>query len=283
MSDLPKIDPVSSEATASHIPSAALAIDDTSRPSDEEILRFEKSVKASHAEADLVGPPTGFDELAAEYQHGHSTAPAKISSLASTHSALRRTRRDGNCFYRAVAFRYCELITAAKKDDPAWATVVIRRMKDARKLVEEAGYDLHLLVDFAEMFEEAVESGDAAEAGGDGTVCWLRLVTAAVLKNHRDLFEAFILDSYPSLNDFIASQVEPMNIEADQPHIVAIATALGVDIRIGNLDASATTDGAINWHEISPLVPLDVPAGGKTPLQVELLFRPGHYDIIYPK
>ena len=40
-------------------------------------------------------------------------------------------------------------------------------------------------------------------------VCYLRLITAAILKRDRDIYEAFVLDSYPTIDLFVSHQVEP--------------------------------------------------------------------------
>ncbi|KAJ3165696.1 hypothetical protein HDU88_003889 [Geranomyces variabilis] len=253
------------------------------RPTDEQILSYERKIKEPESQAPLVGPLTSFDNLIAEYAEGNPAILAKLRALSTSYSGLRATRRDGNCFYRAIAFRLCELL-ASRRGTP-WADAVVLRLGPrCRETAKEAGYNMDLMGDFADCWEDAVRDGDVEGAMADSVVCWLRIVTAAVLKKNRDLFEAFILDSYPTLELFIGSQVEPMNVEADQPHIVAIATALGVTIRIGNLDSSSTAEGAMNWHEIDPLEPLAVTSkvdgDGPEPV-VELLYRPGHYDILY--
>ncbi|TPX59532.1 hypothetical protein PhCBS80983_g02428 [Powellomyces hirtus] len=254
------------------------------RPTDDEILQYERKIKEPHTLAPLVGEKTGFESLQAEYADGSPTTQAKIALLAEEYSGLRCTRRDGNCFYRGLAYRLCELVSERK--DTLWAKAVMQRLgPHSREAVGRAGYDLDLMGDFAECWEDAVRDGDREGAAADSVVCWLRIVTAAILKNNRDMFEAFILDSYPTLDLFIGSQVEPMNIEADQPHIVAIANALGVTIKIGNLDTTLNTDGVMNWHEIEPLEPLVIPDSApkaEDQPQVVLLYRPGHYDILYP-
>jgi Peptidase C65 Otubain len=61
-------------------------------------------------------------------------------------------------------------------------------------------------------------------------------------------------------------------------HIVAMANAFGLEVRVANLDTT-TTDKGINYHEISAMEPIAV---DNAP-QIALLYRPGHYDILYPK
>jgi ubiquitin thioesterase protein OTUB1 len=68
-----------------------------------------------------------------------------------------------------------------------------------------------------------------------------------------------------------------VGVESDQIHIVAMANVFGVEIKIANLDTTAAE--TINYHEISAMEPLLM---DNVPL-VCLLYRPGHYDILYPK
>jgi ubiquitin thioesterase protein OTUB1 len=65
-----------------------------------------------------------------------------------------------------------------------------------------------------------------------------------------------------------------VNVESDQIHIVAMANSLGVSVKVANLDQSG--DEGCNFHEISPMDQFK----GDQPM-VGLLYRPGHYDIIY--
>ena len=82
------------------------------------------------------------------------------------------------------------------------------------------------------------------------------------------------MDSFPDLQSFISSQVEPMNVESDQIHIVAMANALNCSFKIANLDHSMVGESGINYHEIAP-------RDEKDSFKIHLLFRPGHYDVLY--
>lgn len=44
----------------------------------------------------------------AEYEAGSRVFVDKIKSLESTYSSIRRTRGDGNCFFRSFIFAYLE-------------------------------------------------------------------------------------------------------------------------------------------------------------------------------
>jgi ubiquitin thioesterase protein OTUB1 len=72
-----------------------------------------------------------------------------------------------------------------------------------------------------------------------------------------------------------------MGEESDHVHITALSDALGVPVRVVYLDRSGGSDGKnteVNHHDFFPT---DSPQT-KTPSMV-LLYRPGHYDILYPK
>ncbi|KAI9356562.1 peptidase C65 Otubain-domain-containing protein [Zopfochytrium polystomum] len=272
------------------------SVDD--RPSDEAILAYERSLKetllASHP---LVSAPLPYALLAAEYAAADSPLfLAKIASLTADHpdGTLRAVRKDGNCFFRAFGFRLCELVVTdrlrAAPSSSQWRTAVLRRVEESRQALKSAGYDPIVTEDFFEPFDEALkaESVDALlekfqiEYISDTIVCYLRLVTAATLKLNEDLYSAFILDKYPTLNDFIGAEVEPMNIEADHIHIVAMVNAFGVNVLVDNLDLSAGTN--MNVHDFSPFEPFEgeAAAGAKEKV-IELLYRPGHYDLLYRK
>lgn len=58
--------------------------------------------------------------------------------------------------------------------------------------------------------------------------------------------------------------------ESDHLHITALTTALGVTVRVQYMDRGE--GGRVNHH--------DFPEGTKP--SIYILYRPGHYDILYP-
>lgn len=84
---------------------------------------------------------------------------------------------------------------------------------------------------------------------------------------------------------FCRRYVDPMDEESDHIQIVALTDALRVPLRVVYLDRSGsggpTTGGApatpvVDMHDFAP-----EGAVGREP-SVHLLYRPGHYDIVYP-
>ncbi|KAI9207571.1 peptidase C65 Otubain-domain-containing protein [Polychytrium aggregatum] len=261
------------------------------RPTDEEILRFERSIKEQETgNQPLVSELLGFEGLRAEYQSGLEAFRSKVEQLAESHMGLRTIKKDGNCFYRAFAFRFCELVWKNAGTD--WASVMLNRAIASQALMAEMGYDMNLLEEFWDCFAEALKPHGKTPEDlltifqtdylSDTIVCYLRLVTAAVLKKHAEMYEGFVLDSYPSLTAFISAQVEPMNVESDQIHIVCMANVFGVDVKIANLDPTEGSDGAVlNFHEITPMDAVGIDEKDRP--KVVLLYRPGHYDVLYPR
>ncbi|KAJ3043791.1 hypothetical protein HDV00_004198 [Rhizophlyctis rosea] len=257
------------------------------RPTDQEILDYIKAMKEEEgiSTAPLISEKTGFDALQAEYATGLQVFKDKINQIVETCTGMRTARKDGNCFYRAFSFRYCELLW--ENAGTPWADAIWQRAAVPEQILKEQNYDWTLLEDFWDVLKTAMTKQDdpaklleifQTEHMTDGIVAWLRIITAAFLKENRDMYEAFILDSYPSLDEFIANQVEPMCVESDQIHIAAMANLLGVRIKVANLDPTETSVG-LNYHDIEPMDP--IPSNDQP--SVVLLYRPGHYDVLYPK
>ena len=68
---------------------------------------------------------------------------------------------------------------------------------------------------------------------------------------------------------YFLQEVEPMYVECDHMHITALTTALGVGVRVQYMDRAE--GGQVNQH--------DFPGG--VPARIHILYRPGHYDVLY--
>ncbi|KAG6425453.1 hypothetical protein SASPL_115888 [Salvia splendens] len=120
-----------------------------------------------------------------------------------------------------------------------------------------------------------------------------RYITSGEIRKRSEFFEPFIQGlsntSNTSVEQFCKSSVEPMGEESDHVHITALSDALGVPIRIVCLDCSHDDKGSVsvNHHDFTPAAHkvTDANNGGVVALEpfFTLLYRPGHYDILYPK
>lgn len=91
------------------------------------------------------------------------------------------------------------------------------------------------------------------------------------------------------LTQFCKTSVEPMGEESDHVHITALTDALVVPIRVVYLDRSSCDSGgvSVNHHDFIPamgdLQTIDDGGSGVMKPIITLLYRPGHYDILYSK
>lgn len=104
----------------------------------------------------------------------------------------------------------------------------------------------------------------------DYVVVYLRLLTSGQLQEGADFYQNFI-DGHCTMEEFRHQEVEPMYKESDHIHIIAICSALSVGVRVEYMDRG---DGdQVRAHDFPE---------GLSP-KVFLLYRPGHYDILYPQ
>lgn len=104
----------------------------------------------------------------------------------------------------------------------------------------------------------------------DYLVVFMRLLTSGHLQKNSEFYSSFI-DGCLSVKEFCSHEVEPMYKESDHIHIIALTEATGVGVCINYLDRGQ--GGKVTVH----LFP-----DGCNP-KLHLLYRPGHYDILYLK
>lgn len=102
-------------------------------------------------------------------------------------------------------------------------------------------------------------------------VAFLRLITSGYLRENEALYSGFI-EGTRTLDQYCKDEVEPMWKDCDHISIIALINAIEVPIRIQYMDQSQAPNGG--WHH-------DVPEDA-TP-KLFFLYRPGHYDILYPR
>nr|XP_055160222.1 ubiquitin thioesterase OTUB1-like [Nyctereutes procyonoides] len=106
------------------------------------------------------------------------------------------------------------------------------------------------------------------QSTSDYLVVYLRLLTSSYLQRESKFFEHFI-EGGRTVKEFCQQEVEPMCKESDHIHIIALAQALSVSIQVEYMDRGE--GGTTNPHIF--------PEGSEP--KVYLLYRPGHYDILY--
>jgi hypothetical protein len=233
-------------------------------------------------EADTnIQTPTGILEspeiLLEEYRENISFLP-KIQQLCQKYTGIRRSRGDGNCFYRSVAFQVLEhcRISSAEVVEAA-----LKKMAEvADGLHSFFQYERFTYEDFYETFcenarevqgkgIEAVEELFVSDMGSLMLVYWIRLLTSFAIQSNANTFLPFIMAlGYADAQAFCKSQVEPVKVDADQLPVQALSEFMGWQIVVEYLDGST---GPLNQHRFGPVA--GVPS-------VLLLYRPGHYDML---
>ncbi|CAJ1351391.1 unnamed protein product, partial [Effrenium voratum] len=234
------------------------------------------AMKDGKAELPLVSAPCAVSELKVQYADSAEFL-SKVGHLMEHFQLMRRTQPDGNCFYRAYLFAVLEQVAGHKERHAA----LMDRMKGALEDCAEAGYEKVAIDVFYDDFMDVMTALGTEGASGSTVqalweendkclVCWARILTSAHLKRHEQDFACF-LTSHPSIQQFCAQEVDPMNTEADHLQISALSSYLAVPVTVVYLDR---TEGAAAEHPFAhdPSSPFE---------PVHLLYRPGHYDLVY--
>jgi ubiquitin thioesterase protein OTUB1 len=252
------------------------------------------------AKVPYVGDKEPLSSLAAEYQSGSPILLEKIKILDSQYIGIRRTRGDGNCFFRSFMFSYLEHILESQ--DRAEVDRIKVNVEKCRKTLQNLGYTDFTFEDFFALFleqlddilqgtEESISYDELVNRSRDQSVSdyivmFFRFVTAGDIRTRADFFEPFITGlSNATVDQFCKSSVEPMGEESDHIHITALSDALGVAIRVVYLDRSSCDSGGVtvNHHDFVPVgITNEKDEEASAPF-ITLLYRPGHYDILYPK
>ncbi|KAL9006669.1 MAG: hypothetical protein Q9188_000543 [Gyalolechia gomerana] len=163
-------------------------------------------------------------------------------------------------------------------------------------LLNRVGYQQAIYEDFVEetmhLLEQIANSppnqdSDAAllASFNDSSVCsaiimHFRLISGAWMKTHQESFIPFIEGM--TVDQYCGSHIEPYAMEMDniglQACFEAILRPAGVALQVLYLDRSPGEQvNELNW-QLEPSDPSSTYGGTPT---VRLLYRPGHYDILY--
>ncbi|XP_026732392.1 ubiquitin thioesterase otubain-like [Trichoplusia ni] len=258
---------------------------DNSINQDELIMKQQREIEKEISETiPLVGELEDLSSLEKEYNED-PVYLLKVKDLSSKYKYIRRTRPDGNCFFRAFSYAYLEHLLTDKSEYNKFYEIA----KNSKEILVALGFSQFTVEDFYETFMEVVQRV-GEQAGGspdaldsvrtelhdkfnkqgysDYIVVYLRLVTSGQLQTENDFYQNFI-EGPRTVTEFCRQEVEPMYKESDHIHIIALSNALNVGVRVKYMDRG----------EGSQVIAHDFPEGSK-PL-VHLLYRPGHYDILY--
>lgn len=256
---------------------------DTSENQDDLIQKQEEQIKKDIAtNNELVAQRDHIKQLEVDFV-ADEVFKAKVVKLGEKYAAFRRTRPDGNCFFRAVGFRLLELMLV----EPGVWDKVVGEVRGSKDQMVELGMPAFTVEDFYDNFmdtlerlkegsddkmnQEELEETFNNEGLSNYLVVFLRLLTSKQLQLEGDFYQNF-MEGGRTVAEFCSTEVEPMYRESDHIHIIALTAAAGVSVRVVYLDRGTSQEGPVTH---------DFPEGSQ-PL-VHVLYRPGHYDILYPK
>lgn len=231
----------------------------------------------------FVSGKVPIQELKSDYQVD-DIYQKKVEHLERDYDFLRRTRPDGNCFFRAFGFAYFESLLKDTNHDEL--DKFIKFTKTSKDDLIKLGLPSVTIEDFFDVFLEVlinIKSGQiktsdellerfCEQATSDYIVVYFRLITSGYLQQNAETFANFIVGA-SSIVDFCKTEVEPMYKESDHIHVVAITSALQVCTRIIYMDRGSSAN-SVNAHDFPEQDPPAKP-------RIHLLYRPGHYDVLY--
>mmetsp|Transcript_8367 Transcript_8367/g.13850 ORF Transcript_8367/g.13850 Transcript_8367/m.13850 type:complete len:246 (+) Transcript_8367:109-846(+) len=238
----------------------------------EQRLQTESQIEAIETEIRTTQPLTSGKQpiltLRKNYEEG-SNFDKEVLYLADSYASIRRVRGDGNCYYRAFLYSLCE--TTEELDR------IVKVVEDSMARVEKCGYERFTIETFWEELLEFLKSLpkdfhdelNEENAVSDYSSWYMRMLTAVHLKSDPDRFVHFLEGDYFDIATFCQREVEPMGKECGMVQVLALAEYMGVKVDIEYLDGR---DAKSTKHSFGP-------EDSKTTLT--LLYRPGHYDILY--
>uniref|UniRef100_A0A2H8TDF9 ubiquitinyl hydrolase 1 n=2 Tax=Melanaphis sacchari TaxID=742174 RepID=A0A2H8TDF9_9HEMI len=244
---------------------------------DELIIQQHREIEKEISDSILlIGEKEELTSLETEYIND-PVYLTKIQDLNKKYKCMRRARPDGNCFFRSFAFAYFEYLIDHNEEYKHFKE---RALKSKDELIS-CGFTQFTLEDFHDTFMEVVNLiGEGQheklydtfnmQGYSDYVVVYLRLITSGQLQKDAEFYKHFI-EGDRTVVEFCHQEVEPMFKESDHIHIIALSTALNVGVRVRYMDRG----------ESSEAIAHDFPEG--SPVCVHLLYRPGHYDILYSR
>ena len=143
--------------------------------------------------------------------------------------------------------------------------------------------------------EKLHEKLNEENATSDYCTWFLRVITSAYLKKDAGRFVHFLDDpNYFDVPTFCQREVDPMGKECGMVQVLALAEAFGVRVVIEYLDGNALlSDGTVLMrHTFGADAGVEAKRSNSSehandgkddsnPVNITLLYRPGHYDILY--
>ena len=205
-----------------------------------------------------------------------------IKQITEKYKYIRKVRRDGNCFYRSFIYRIFEYICI--KNNKNLYDHIMKKITESKELIKRNGYDWTFIEDFYNIFYmqfhhcyNSIEAHEVSvrdyldnlfsdKENGNYLIYFIRFCISAFLKENSFLYEVYVDGAF---ENWVSSEVEAIDHEADQIQIMACVNYFDIGVRIVYLHP--------NKNEVMKF-PEDKP---DDQIFITVLFTPGHYDLLY--
>ncbi|KAJ4989858.1 Ubiquitin thioesterase OTUB1 [Stagonosporopsis vannaccii] len=243
--------------------------------------------------APLLGERQSSAAITTQYANADPVYRIKTAALPGKYAYFRTCRGDGHCGWRAIAFTYFEALL--RLGDGQRFADEEGRLISMGNLLDNIGYSRDIWIDFADEAYDLlrklghsveVMDGNAADillqAFNDMGISMAiityfkpsQLLASAWVQNHADDFRHFV--PMGDVKAYCNNNIDPAQCEADNIGVAALADALvkpaGFGLEVWYLDRSPGEEINRSYYA-EPTVP-------GSPM-LRLLYRPGHYDILY--
>ena len=205
-----------------------------------------------------------------------------VKQITDKYKYIRKVRRDGNCFYRSFIYRIFEYICI--KNNKNLYEHIVKKINESKELIKRNGYDWSFIEDFYNIFylefhhcfnsietkgvsvRDYLDNLFSDKEKGNYLIYFIRFCIAAFLKENSFLYEVYVDGAF---ENWVSSEVEAIDHEADQIQIMACVNYFDIGVRIEYLHP--------NKNEVMKF-PEDKP---EDQIFITVLFTPGHYDLLY--
>ena len=245
-------------------------------------VEYENAIKAEIEQTTpLISDQLEIQILLDDYKDNLEYANS-VKIITEKYKYIRKVRRDGNCFYRAFIYRLFEYI--CMKNDNTLFNDILKKIEGIKDLTAKNGYDWMIVEDFYTVFygefcscfnsvnnngvsvRDYMDNLFKDKEKGNYLIYFMRFCIAAYLKDNRQLYEMYIEGDFDT---WIRKEVEAIDNEADQIQIMACVNYFEIGVKIEYL----------NKHK-NEVVKFPEDKKDKD-IFIEVLFTPGHYDILY--
>ncbi|KAJ7875382.1 cysteine proteinase [Mycena olivaceomarginata] len=212
----------------------------------------EKMLNNPETRTKLIAEITPISELRAEYLDGSQSVVRQLDWLhAHGYTQFRRAARDGNCFYRSVAFSYLDRLLQAPN-----IPVTVARFREVLaskefgltvafqdEIHKEFSEQLYTLMQLIEDFGIALTTEDLLDKlleVSDYVSYFFRLLASAEIRTNPAPYRDFIFDQ--EIDSFCKSQVEAVDSEADHIPMMALCNALRITLKLATLSSHVQGD-----------------------------------------